>query len=169
MSSEQKDKLEELFYVLYTTHYNKMYQLTFHKVKNRMLAEDLVADTFLTLWINFPKISAYTDPEQWLYSILRNKTSDAVRKAKRQQHVDLEEAIDEPAPPAPASTTEILPKKLSAEERKMLLLRYEVGMEYDELAKILHITEDACRARVSRTVRRCRALLKEKKAGERTG
>ena len=53
---------------------------------------------------------------------------------------------------------ETLPRQLSPQDREVLLWRFEQGLDYDEIANLLGISEAGGRSRVSRAVRRCRAL-----------
>ena len=53
---------------------------------------------------------------------------------------------------------DVIPRRLSPQDREVLLWRFEQGLDYDEIAEHLGISETGCRSRVSRSVRRCRAL-----------
>ena len=53
---------------------------------------------------------------------------------------------------------ETLPRQLSPQDREVLLWRFEQGLDYDEIANLLGISEVGGRSRVSRAVRRFRAL-----------
>ena len=56
---------------------------------------------------------------------------------------------------------ELLPVRLSTQDRQALLWRMEDQLSYTEMARRLGISETGCRSRVARAVARCRLLLKD--------
>ena len=56
-----------------------------------------------------------------------------------------------------------LPNGLSETEQKILTLRLSEDLEYVEIAKIMNMTENACRMQYSRARRRCAELLERQK------
>ena len=102
--------------------------------------------------------------------VVKNKSKNEMRRKYHQVEVDITEAgaalfarTDETA------LFEMLPRELSETDKKILILRFEKQLEYDELAESLGITDFAARQRVSRAVRRMRKLLGRAEEGKPEG
>lgn len=52
-----------------------------------------------------------------------------------------------------------LPTGLSEQDKELVLLRIDKKLSFDEIAEYYGITNDACRQRLSRAIRKCRSLL----------
>lgn len=50
------------------------------RTSNRLVAEDLVQDTYISAYQNFHKFESRSSPKTWLISILSNKINDHFRK-----------------------------------------------------------------------------------------
>lgn len=48
---------------------------------------------------------------------------------------------------------------LSEQDKELILLRIDKKLSFDEIAEYYGITNDACRQRLSRAIRKCRSLL----------
>ncbi len=69
------DELSE-WIKLYT---RELYQWAVYKTSNKMLAEDLVQDTFLVAIEDFNKFDRKSHPKTWLMGILKNKIATHYR------------------------------------------------------------------------------------------
>jgi RNA polymerase sigma-70 factor (ECF subfamily) len=58
-----------------------MFSWAFYKTGNKETAEDLVQDTFLAAVQSFSKFEGKSNPQTWLFAILKNKIVDQHRKA----------------------------------------------------------------------------------------
>ena len=61
---------------------------------------------------------------------------------------------DHPAPELPVSLDEILPLHIPAEDRQVLIWRYEQQLSYRDIAMRLGISESASRMRVHRILKK---------------
>lgn len=59
---------------------DKMYSWAFYKTGSKETAEDLVQDTFLAAIHSFSKFESKSNPQTWLFAILKNKIVDYHRK-----------------------------------------------------------------------------------------
>ena len=48
---------------------------------------------------------------------------------------------------------------MSEQDKELVLLRIDKKLSFDEIAEYYGITNDACRQRLSRAIRKCRSLL----------
>lgn len=138
-----------------------MVQLTYRRVGNRELAEDLVQEAFLTACSKPDLVCKHENPTAWLYNTLNKLT---LREMSRAYHSS-ETALPEDDPmgdmDVALSMGHFLPQGLSDKERELILMRLEQGLSYTEIAERLGVLEPACRQQMSRAMRKCRTLMEQ--------
>jgi len=136
-------------------YYDKIYRYICFKVNNKTLAEDLTQETFL----RFLK-SESKEPERYLYMIARNLCIDEFRRIKPVSTEDEEMLVV-----SEGFEDEILEKqtisgalkKLSEEDREIVILRFVNEEPVGEIAKMFGISRFA----LTRRLNKAKSLLKE--------
>lgn len=136
-------------------YYDKIYRYICFKVNNKTLAEDLTQETFL----RFLK-SESKEPERYLYTIARNLCIDEFRRIKPVSTEDEEMLVV-----SEGFEDEILEKqtisgalkKLSEEDREIVILRFVNEEPVGEIAKMFGISRFA----LTRRLNKAKSLLKE--------
>ena len=136
-------------------YYDKIYKYICFKVDNKALAEDLTQETFL----RFLK-SESKEPERYLYTIARNLCIDEFRRIKPVSTEDEEMLVV-----SEGFEDEILEKqtisgalkKLSEEDREIVILRFVNEEPVGEIAKMFGISRFA----LTRRLNKAKSLLKE--------
>ena len=136
-------------------YYDKIYKDIYFKVDNKALAEDLTQETFL----RFLK-SESKEPERYLYTIARNLCIDEFRRIKPVSTEDEEMLVV-----SEGFEDEILEKqtisgalkKLSEEDREIVILRFVNEEPVGEIAKMFGISRFA----LTRRLNKAKSLLKE--------
>jgi len=136
-------------------------------LQNQAAAEDMVSDTFLALIENIDQVSVHENPMKWLFTVLRNRTLNEIRKTQKHKECSLEEAFSASIEMGFDLFSHLLPNGLTTEERQLLCLRYEKDWEYAQIASLWNITESACRMRMSRAKKHCAELLQQQQRGEK--
>ena len=130
-------------------------------------AEDLLQDTFLALYLSWPRIDNH---EAWLSGTLRFLCCNYWRKKKRQSCESLEAAelagLPELATFPQSRSDDLLDlaavvAKLKPRYRRLLHLRYGLGMSLDELRERLGYSANGVRKLTSRALARARRLGEE--------
>ena len=137
-----------------------MVQLTFRRTGDPQLSEELVQETFLTACKKADIICNHEKPLAWLYQTLQYLTMKEINRACHSREQSSEELQDIAAADDPPAFHEILPRTLTTEERRILILRFEHRLPHREIAEALGISEAACRKQVSRTLQKCRITIK---------
>ena len=137
-----------------------MVQLTFRRTGDPQLAEELVQETFLTACKKADIICSHEKPLAWLYQTLQYLTMKEINKACHSREQSSEDLQDLGAADDPPAFHEILPRNLTTEERRILILRFEHRLSHREIAEALGISEAACRKQVSRALQKCRISIK---------
>ena len=157
VTREQIDLLDALA----AEHLGRMAQLTFYRVDNADLANDLVQEALLTACLKIDEVYYHENPVGWLYKTLDFLTKREMRKAYHKAEIPLIEDV-----PSKNNTTDLpmenyLPQGLTEQERTLLLLRIKEDRSFDEIAQMRGITPTTCRKQLSRAVEKCRRLMRE--------
>ena len=83
---------EEAFKVLFDTYRPNIYTTVLRITNNEWLAEDIVQDTFVKVWINRHILTTIDNFETWLYVLSKNITLDLIKKQKNYKTFAQEEA-----------------------------------------------------------------------------
>ena len=151
---------DEFFGSLYKDNYDLMIKISFRLTGDIELAQDLTQETFALALFNMRKLRGHENPAGWLVITLRNMINNERRRSTFRRHISLEELPIEPGTYDDTSIEELLPGKLSDEDKEILRLRFEKRLDYKEIAALLGITESGCRSRLSRALAHCRRLIK---------
>ena len=122
---------------------------------SRESAEDLAQEAFLRLWQRAPAELVPAEQTAWLYRTGTNLALDELRRRRVRDHDQLQdEAVAALSGDAtdPLVVSEAL-ARLSAHQRLLVLLRFQAGLTYAEIAETLAITAEAARKRVGRARR----------------
>ena len=144
---------------------------------NRLLAEDLVQETFIRV-LRQDSYQANRPFKPWIYSIATHLAYDTFRsRSSRQQALTTDsEAVADWADPAPgpeelfqaANEREIVKAalaELKQEYRAAILLRFYEGLSLQEIAVALQIPLGTVKSRLSVGVQRLSALMKRFEKG----
>lgn len=137
--------------------YDKIFRYCFYKVHDRELAEDLTQETFLR-FLERPQYHRMNKDLQYLYTIAGNLCVDTYRKKSAEE-------LTENIPDGTDFEDEILTntvlknaiKKLSEEDRELIILRYVNEIPVGVLSGIYGIS----RFKMSRRIRKILDKLKK--------
>jgi RNA polymerase sigma-70 factor (ECF subfamily) len=141
---------QSAFVALYDRYSSRVYTLILHMVNDRMLAEEILQETFLRVW----RRAGQFDPQRgslpiWLLTVARRTALERLRfESRRPALADGEE----PSPfleslPEPETTSEearwrslyLAVQALPEEQRKVIELAYYQGLSQSEIAEELGI------------------------------
>lgn len=160
------------FEILYARHGGRVYG--FLKAKLQITgntpgeAEDLLQICFLKLLQHRESYDATLPFLPWLFSIARNSLIDHQRK--RREVLAGNDYIEG----AQAETREMTPenrwagvlKLLPLQQRKLIEMRYQEGLSYEEIARRNDLSEVTARKRMSRVVAKLRKIVASGKGDE---
>lgn len=171
-------KMEEL----YEIYEQKIYSVAYLILNNVQQAEDVVQETFITLYNNLEKLNSLDIQEIKLYilRIAKNKAIDSYRKNKRQGEL-LEEYQRESLEIADENVEEWEQRVMSENQIDTLLIvlsdsyrqvfKYKVfyNLSYKEISKLMGITEANVRKQFERARKRVHDMIGGLKIDEFTG
>lgn len=155
---------EAAFEDLIRLHEKKVYTLCRRMCRSEDDALEAAQDAFLAVWRGIGSFRADAAFSTWLYRLATNACLDLLRRERR--HGDLaslddEEALTEPADPAPlpeealerAETQRMVREALLAlpdDYREILLLRETEQLSYTEIAEVTGLELGTVKSRINR-------------------
>lgn len=141
---------------------------------DRALAEDLAQETFVKAYLKLSAFDTSRRLSSWLFRIAHNTAIDALRRSRvvlvyADDPAELEVPPDGVAAslPDPVETAalglalEAALAQLRPEYRAAIMLRYEEGLAFEEVAHVLGVPEATARSHVHRARKQLAARLTE--------
>ena len=148
-----------------STTYGRLHSLAYGILRDRALAEDAVQQAMLDAWRNLPKLRDPARFDAWTYRLTVNV---CYAEAKRSKRWLPNMPIDTPREPAApdeiglVADRELLDRgfrRLSVDQRAVLVLRHIVGLPLEEVAATLGIPPGTARSRLYRALQSMRASI----------
>ncbi len=122
---------------IYDEYFDRIYYKILSSVKNAEDAEDITQEVFVSVYKNLSKFRADSKIYTWIYRIAINKTYDFFRKKKidlelNEEILNIEDGTDLNSPMIIQENL----KKLSKEEREILLLKDVYGYKLREISEL---------------------------------
>lgn len=67
---------------IFQNNYKEMFYFTYNLTKDYFLAEDIIQEVFVKIYLKFPTLNNSENLRSWTYKILKNTTIDQLRKKK---------------------------------------------------------------------------------------
>lgn len=105
-------------------------------------AEDVAGEVFLQVTRDLPRFRGRHDPEavrRWVFTIARNRMTDASRRTRRRPLTTSTEVLDVagPVPAEPADSVLVgALKHLTPDQREVLALRFVADLALEEVARL---------------------------------
>lgn len=156
---------EELFYA----HHNKLGSYVYGWTKSLQLAEEIVQDVFLKIWLNREVLSKVENFDNYLYILSRNYTFNALRKIASEQlkrnewAKHFEDDLDFDPDTASEDYLPLLEKailNLAPQQQKVFILKRRQGLKYDEIASQLNIAPETARKHLAAAQRNIIAYIR---------
>ncbi len=132
----------------------QLLRVSFYFLKDKMLSEDAVQDTFLKIYKNLHLCPDSSLEKAWIYKIALNTIRDAHRRLSVRKRFLSSDAPSLFIPSAPPSNDIIalheeimrLPRKM----KEIILLYYYQDFSVTEIAGILHLSQSSVSGRLKR-------------------
>lgn len=156
-------------HALYLTHAEPLYRLARARLGDPHEAQDLVQAVFLAAGQKAATLQTHPNPLGWLLQALQYELSHTfskrARRAGREVSLDTLPPGQAAAPGPSLGLAEVLPTQLSPRDREILLLYYEEGLSYQEMADRLGIPLSTCGTRLARAKAHCKTYLTQPPKG----
>lgn len=155
----------EAFGRLYDGHIKPIYDFIFYKTLNKEIAEDITSTVFMKAWKNISQCQAESF-SAWLYSIARRAVADYYRQKKDNIDIDdcwdladSEDMFTKIETNLQIGTIKEELKKLKNQDREIIIMRFWLGLSFQEIANYLDKNEGAVKMSLSRALKDIRARV----------
>ena len=145
---------EEAFTTLVLELGDRLFSVAYRILRDTSRAEDAVQQTFLTAWRELPSLRDDGRLEAWLYRLLVNACYAEMRHTKRWQPglrvvpIDVPSVEDAQLSVARGDELERAFRRLSGEQRAVLVMHYYVGLSGAEIGEALGLSPGTVRSRL---------------------
>jgi len=136
-------------------------------------AKDAVQETFARAWRDIPRLRDADRFEAWLHRLLANSCRDLLRRQRRRpvevelSDLDAPTTADALAIGLDRDQVERALRRLTPEQRALIVLRFYLEMPLAEAAAQLGIPEGTAKSRLHRSLRELRTVLEADERGTR--
>jgi RNA polymerase sigma-70 factor (ECF subfamily) len=152
-----------------------LYRACYRVLRHRQAAEDAKQEALLNAWRKIETAPPHAF-RPWMFRIAINASIAQLRRLARRPEAPLDavfdQAIDQPTPDqvvAGRELREVLVRSLSqlpAEQRETVVLRYEGGFDYEEIARRTQTSVGTVKSRLSRGRRRLAQVMAARETGK---
>jgi RNA polymerase sigma factor (sigma-70 family) len=168
---DSRQSYYRLVYNMTTKEYNlsvdeyadNIYRFILKQTRDKMLAEDIVQETFVKVWEKHQEIQP-VKIKSYLFTTAYHLMIDALKKDKRTSHFENKEYGEVPDNSHGFDVQRILHEALNllpAIQKTVVLLRDYEGYHYNEIAEITELTESQVKVYIFRARQALKNYLKE--------
>lgn len=170
-----KERDRDAFRLLYEETAKNVYGYALSIVKNPQDAEEIMQDTYVTVWNQAGQYCSDGKPMAWIFTIARNLCYMRLRRQTAWNGVSLEELKEQESgwePGELCGDIEMAPEKqallealktLKEEERTMVLLHDASGMKHREIADTLGIPLSTVLSKYRRALKKLEKAMTDPK------
>jgi RNA polymerase sigma-70 factor (ECF subfamily) len=132
-------------------HAKSLFRFIFKNLNVREDAENIVQDSFESLWLNKDKVE-FTKSKSWLFTTGYRKMIDGIRKNKKIVEMPdfIKEKGNSAAQPDLKSIVNSALEKLPEIQKTVIMLRDYEGYDYAEIGKITNLNESQVKVYIFR-------------------
>lgn len=158
---------ETAFSILFNNYRNKIYSIAYELTESTVIAEEIVQDTFLKVWLRRETFGEVTHFKAYLFTITRNYVFTALKRIARRQNQEKIAAQDIPLYYSDTENQliqkqyeEILKRAvntLPAQQKQVYILVKEKGYKRNEVADELQLSPETVKTHLAQAIRTIRA------------
>ena len=145
-----------------------LYRIAYHYLEDGDDARDVVQDLYIKLWNSKDKLDAVANPQAYCYTLVKNLSIDRIRRNRKKVNTDsFPEMASDSSPDRTVTEKETLRRtwqligKLPPKQQEIIRLRVFEGLEYDEIARKMGLSEINARVQLSLARKTLKSKLKE--------
>lgn len=160
---------EKAFGLLFHHYRQRIYSYAFHLFGNKGLADELVQDVFLKVWLSRDKVRHVFRFDSWLFIIARNQVFDTLKLLAKEDSARKQMAnlLD---PDTDTVEDQLLTKenelrlqealsRLSPQQKLIFTMSRHQGMKHAEIASLLNISRNTVKTHLVHALKTLRDVL----------
>jgi RNA polymerase sigma-70 factor (ECF subfamily) len=172
----ERGELTDALTRLMRRHGTAVYRYCREELHDRTLADDVHQQIFIQAHRDLTRFAARSTLRTWLFAIARHRVLDAAKSRRRAQaHIEEDDTADtpDPSPPPGERLDEVrlqqaliaCLRSLGEHVRETLVLRYQLGLTFEELAELRSEKPGTLQARVMRALPMLRKCIEARTGG----
>ena len=155
------------FATLFNNYRNKIYSIAYELTESTVIAEEIVQDTFLKVWLRRETLGDVTNFKAYLFTMTRNYVFSALKRIARRQELEMEAVQDnlfyysDTENKLLEKQYEVLLKRavdsLPAKQKQVYILVKEKGDTRNEVAAELQLSAETVKTHLAQAMRTIRA------------
>lgn len=160
---------EKAFQQMYRQYWNRIYTMALLYLKSPVMAQDMVQEVFLKVWLNRAELPSIHNFGAWLHIVGRNLLLETLRKKTILFIGGMEDdnALPDQRPTAEEQlavkeTAGLIRKaieQLPPQQQKIYRMSKEQGLKLTEIAAALHLSHNTVREHMSKALKNIRVYL----------
>lgn len=152
---------EQAFRQIFDSYRDKLFSYVFRLTQSDEIAEEIVMDAFLKIWTRREELEAIEHFDSYLYTIVRNKSFNAIKRIAREALLVNELALLNVESTDCTEDTVVYNdykaimnhavSQLPPQQKRIYVLRDE-GLKYDEIALSLNLSKNTVKAHLKKAV-----------------
>jgi len=160
---------QDAFAAIYTRYHEKIYALSYHLTKSEVVAEEIVQDVFMKVWVQKETLPEIRDFESWLFILARNHIYTWLKSSARLQ--TYESLTDDHVSIEPLAVEAEIHRKelenllheavqqLPPQQQQVYILSREEQLTREAIAVRLGLSPETVKVHMSRAMRSIRAYI----------
>ena len=154
------------FTQIYNNYRNKIYSIAFELTESTTVAEEIVQDTFLKIWVKRESLPEIEHFRAWLFTITRNYVFTALKRIARKESIEVSAIQDVPLYDHDTEDrvlnneyTRILQAaidRLPEQQKQVYNLIKKEGLKREEAAAALHLSPETVKTHLAQAMRSIR-------------
>ncbi len=165
-----KDHKKEAFTILYKRQYGKLYAYSISLGIGIEETKDLIQDLFIKLYTQPSLIKDVDTMDSFLFVSIRNRAINWIKRSKREQilpqkesfefnyAIELTDIEDEEDRKDIQKKINKIMSSLTPRQKEIIYLRFLHQMDYNEIAKIMGLSEQAARNLTHRAIKKAQHI-----------
>lgn len=159
------------FNLIYDRYTNKVYAKCISMLKDNEAAEDATQEIFVKILLSLSRFTGKSKFSTWIYSITYNYCIDMIRREKK----DMEVAVNDFSRIDPEddnlhdaeiletniSRLRVILNHMSAEDKSILMMKYQDDLSIREICDMLNKTESAIKMKILRAKEKFLKIYRE--------
>lgn len=160
---------EQAFRKMFDGYSNKLFNYAFRITDNEELAEEIIMDTFLKIWINRADLTSINRFDSYLYTIVRNRAFNAIKRRAHEAVILKDLSLSKSEYEDCTEETVIYNdyrhllhqavNQLPPQQRLVYTLSREEGLKYDEIALQTNLSKNTVKAHLKKAVSTLRIVF----------
>jgi len=158
---------EQAFRKLFDAYRQRIYSFALHLTENSSVADEIVQEVFLRVWLHRQKLPGVVHFNAWLHSIARNQVFDALKAMAKERSLAALMPVNSvintvEAAMADKEYEQLLQKavnQLSERQQQIYHLSRDAGIQHAEIAHRLNISRNTVKTHLVHALRTIRRYL----------